>query len=85
MHALFDLDDEKYAEEFNSVGKKVQEAAREYEDRLCANTERGMYNKYSTSLAEKFQEEIRKVFPLYDHIGIIAINEPKFTLKKISV
>lgn len=82
IHFEYSTDNEKYQEIFNQEGKKIIEIIHEYENRLCANTERGKFNKYSTSLAEKFQNEVRKHYPLIDHIGIIV---KKFSLKKISL
>lgn len=58
--------------EFNEVGKKVVEIAREYEDRLCRQSESGGYGKYTAGLAEKFQNELRKLYPLIDNVGIIV-------------
>ena len=88
LHFEYSIDQEKLQEKFNTEGKKVMNVVREYENRLCANTERGMYNKFSTNLAEKFQNEVKKHFPLIDHIGV-KIKTPTaaktlFSLKKIS-
>ncbi|OGM11030.1 hypothetical protein A2Z22_04165 [Candidatus Woesebacteria bacterium RBG_16_34_12] len=70
LHDNYALDQEKWQEEFNLKGEKILEIVREYENRLCANTERGMYNKFSANLAEKFQNEVRKHFPMIDYIGV---------------
>lgn len=97
VHDKYSLDQDKWQNEFNRVGAKILEITREYENRLCANQERGMYNRYSAGLAEKFQNEIRKKFPMYDHIGIKVKNSKQksskpnsganseFTLKKINL
>ncbi len=82
LHNEYGMDQDGLQEKFNEQGKKVMEVVREYENRVCANTERGMYNKYSTNLAEKFQNEVRKHFPLIDHVGLVI---QKFTLKKINL
>ena len=89
LHLDYSIDQDANQEKFNSEGEKVMEIIREYENRLCSNTERGKYNQYSAGLAEKFQDEIRRHFPLIDHIGLI-INKPQtneglFTLKKINL
>lgn len=87
LHDNYSLNPDHFQETYNVEGEKVLEVIREYENRLCANTERGMYNKYSASLAEKFQNEVRLVFPMIDHIGlrIEKDGQPPFTLKKINL
>ena len=82
IHDKYILDENKWQDELNKKGKRVQELVREYEDRLCRNTERGMYNKFSTGLSEKFQNEVKHHFPMIDHIGLIV---EKFSIKKISL
>ena len=81
LHDNYALNPNLYQKEFNAQGEKILTIIREYENRLCANTERGMYSKYSTQLAEKFQNEIRFHFPMVDRIGLII--DPEFTIKKI--
>ena len=85
IHAKYHLDPTTHQKEFNSMGKNIQELVREYENRLCRNTERGMYNKFSSGLSEKFQNEVRKIFPKYDDIGIIVdeVDTGIFNIKKI--
>lgn len=76
-------------EEYNDRGKPVLAIIREYEDRLCRQTESGGYSVYSGNLAEKFWDEIRREFPLVDRIGIIVkkVNvetaDEEFILQKI--
>lgn len=82
LHDKYGLDEEKYQEEFNALGKKALEVVHEYENRVCANTERGMYNKFSGGLAEKFQNEVKKHFPLIDHVGLI-VETPQPTKKRV--
>ena len=90
LHDEYAINQNILQEKYNQQGRNVLEVVREYENRLCSNTERGMYNKYSTSLAEKFQNEVRKSFPYIDHIGL-KTQKPKpayeeaFVLKKIKL
>jgi hypothetical protein len=70
IHDRYALRSDGLQEEFNKKGEKVLEVVREYENRLCANTERGVYNKFSGGLAQKFQDEVRKEFPMIDHVGL---------------
>lgn len=92
LHDEYGLNENGLQDKFNKEGEKIMDIVREYENRLCSNTERGMYNKFSTNLAEKFQNEVRKHFPLIDHIGLKITStrakkdiEDVFTLKKINL
>lgn len=89
LHAQYSLDSEKLQDSFNREGEKILEIVREYESRLCTNTERGKYIKYSSNLADKFQSEVRKRFPMIDHIGleIVKVQSSKvgFAIKRISL
>ncbi len=92
LHDEYGLNENGLQEKFNKEGEKILDIVREYENRLCANTERGMYNKFSSSLAEKFQNEVRKYFPMIDHIGLKVETMPlkskaakDFIIKKIKL
>lgn len=69
IHDKYSLENEKHQSELNHIGEKVQEVIKEYENRVCANTERS-FSQYSANLAEKFQNEIRSIFPMIDFIGV---------------
>lgn len=90
LHKKYETNEDKWQKEFNEKGKIVIDLVQEYENRLCANTERGMYSVYSAKLSEKFRDEIRKIYPMIDHIGIKVVTKktplspPEFNLKKIS-
>ena len=47
LHDEYSLNQNGLQEKFNVEGEKVLEVVREYENRLCSNTERGIYNKFS--------------------------------------
>lgn len=97
LHFEYSINEDAMQEKFNTEGEKVLIIIREYEDRLCRNTERGVYNKFSGGLSEKFQQLVRAHFPLIDHIGLIVsqpnqqpsvateevVDEEPFTLKKL--
>ena len=85
LHDNYALNQGNLQSEFNKEGEKILEIVREYENRLCSNTERGLYNKYSAGLAQKFQDEVRKEFPMIDHVGlkVEVNNDSPFVLKKI--
>ena len=84
LHENYILNPQSQQKEFNTQGEKVLEIIREYENRLCTDTERGVYSKYSAKLAEKFQSEVRAPFPMVDRIGLI-IEKPGFAIKKINL
>jgi hypothetical protein len=88
QHDDYSLNPDKFQETYNEGGEKILEIIREYENRLCANTERGQYVKFSGGLAEKFQAELRKIFPMIDYIGLKTTQKDvpaKFSIKKIHV
>lgn len=79
-HFNYSIDQDKNQEMFNEEGEKILKIIHEYEDRLCKHSEGAGFEKYTSNLAEKFQDEVRSHFPLIDHIGIVV---DKFSLKKI--
>ena len=68
-HDNFVLEPKKYQNEFNQKGREIQDIVRVYENRLCSQSEGSGYGKFSTNLADKFQYEVKKLFPKYDFIG----------------
>ncbi len=70
VHAKYEKNQERNQDEFNRVGKRVVEVIREWENKLCDRTERGVHSKFSSRLAEKFQEEVKTFFPLIDFVGV---------------
>lgn len=75
-------DTDTLQEEYNLAGDKIQKIVKEWEQKLCSQSEKAGYGGYTGNLAEKFHEEILKDFPMYDHIGLIV---KKFSIKKIRV
>jgi hypothetical protein len=81
-HAEYGLDEEAHQEKFNEVGEKVLTVIREWENKLCSQSEKAGFSHYTGNLAEKFQEEIKNHFPLIDHVGIIV---NKFRIDRIKL
>ena len=79
-HFEYSTNEDKYQETFNREGEGILKIIHEWEDKLCKQSEKAGFGKYSGNLAEKFQEEVRSHFPLVDHIGIVV---KKFSLKKL--
>lgn len=80
VHDKYSLDEDTYHEEFNKEGEKLLPIIKDWENKLCMQSEKAGYGGYTGGLAEKFQAEVKKEFPLIDHIGLIV---EKFTVKKI--
>jgi hypothetical protein len=87
IHDLYNLEEEKWQEEFNKQGERVMTIIRHYEDKLCARSEANGYASFTGGLAEKFQEEIRKVYPRIDSVGIVVkySHASDFQIKKINL
>jgi hypothetical protein len=85
IHDRYGLEGEKIQKEFNDLGAKVQAVIRQWEDKLCGRSEGSGYASFTGGLAQKFQDEIRKIFPFIDSVGIIIKEEPAFNLKKINL
>lgn len=86
VHDEYALNQDKLQDEFNKAGEKIMSIVQEWENRLCLQSEKGGYGVFTSKLAEKFREEIKKDFPLFDYIGLRVqktITEPAFVLKKI--
>src|SRR3989304_143803 len=81
IHLKYSGDQDNYQEEFNKVGEKVLVVVRDWENKLCRQSEKAGFGNYTGGLAEKFQEEVKKFFPLIDHVGLII---KPFSIKKIS-
>lgn len=86
LHDEYALNPDGRQEEYNREGEKVLEVVRDYENRLCLQSEKGGYAKFTPVLSEKFQAEVKKLFPLIDHIGLKPeIPQEAFVLKKINL
>lgn len=70
VHDKYSSDTDKYQEEFNREGEKILMTIQEWENKLCLQSEKGGYGKFTAGLAEKFQAEVKKFFPMVDHIGL---------------
>ncbi|MDO8341136.1 MAG: hypothetical protein Q7T59_04120 [Candidatus Woesebacteria bacterium] len=87
LHMKYSLDQDSLQEEFNKEGAKILLIIREWESKLCSQSEKAGFGNYTTNLSEKFMLEIRKSFPLIDYVGVIvkkSIPEKKFGIKKIN-
>lgn len=70
IHDSYTANPPEWQKLFNQYGREVVEIIREHERRLCANSEKGMYGKFSDKLSQKFWDEVRKEFPKIDFVGV---------------
>ena len=82
IHALYGMDQDRWQEKFNKEGEKIVKLVKEWENKLCKQSEKAGYGNYTGTLAGKFQSEVKKEFPLIDHVGLII---KRFTIKKIDL
>ena len=70
VHDLYKSDQDKWKDEFDRLGKPILKIIEETEGLLCMKMEGSGRGKFSSTVAEKFREEIRKYLPLIDLIGV---------------
>lgn len=70
VHDEYLKDPKKWYKEFNKIGSDIQDLMREYENRLCRQSEGAGNSKFTTALSEKFQAEVKKNFPKINFIGM---------------
>lgn len=72
LEEKYNDDPATYQVEFNSEGEKVLRVVRRYENILCGKSESGRYGKFSSNLSEKYWQEIRRLFPHIDSVGVMS-------------
>lgn len=70
LHDKYALDSVQYQAQYNIMGEKIVTIIRDWERRLCRESERGQYGKFSAGLADKFWVLVRKDFPKIDFVGV---------------
>lgn len=70
IHNQYALEPAKWQKLFNQYGAEVVEKIRDYERRLCSNMATGKYGQFSANLSVKFWDEVRKMFPKIDFVGV---------------
>lgn len=69
-HDLYVFNPAKWESQFNADGQPVLDLLRGTERQLCAGMERGGYGAYSSKLAEKFWQTVKKDFSHIDFVGV---------------
>lgn len=70
IHDQYMIDPDKWKDQFNTEGEIIMDIIREWERKLCAHSERGKYGVFSANLADKFWNEVRRIFPKIDFVGV---------------
>ena len=70
VHDEYAADPKTWQTKYNEEGQKVMHVIKRWENNLCSKSEGGKYGKFSSNLADKFWEEVRKVFPKIDYVGM---------------
>ena len=70
IHDEYIKDPKKWQEAFNEKGRQVIPVLARWENMLCSKSESGKYGKFSSTLADKFREEVKVHFPMIDRIGM---------------
>ncbi len=71
LNEHYKTDQKKWQTEFNQVGAQITEIVYLWEKKLCLNTEKGHHGAFSNNLSEKFRNEVKKVFPYFDFVGVV--------------
>ena len=57
LYSKYTKDQDSLQDVYNVEGKKIMEIIHEWENKLCARTEKAGFGNYSTNLSEKFRIE----------------------------
>jgi hypothetical protein len=90
IHDNYALNPQANQDEFNKEGERVLQVIRLWENKLCSQSEKAGYASFTSNLSEKFRQEIKKVFPEIDNIGLVGLttkdnSDKEFVLKKINL
>lgn len=70
VHDGFIENPKKWKEDFNRLGSDILDIVRDYENRLCRQSEGAGNSKFTTALAGKFQLEVKTHFPKINFVGM---------------
>lgn len=70
IHDGYTADPSTWKGMFNDVGGQVVDIIRDTERKLCATMGKGQYSKFTQNLSDKFWNEVRKVYPKIDFVGV---------------
>ncbi len=70
MHDNYVLNPKQWQKQYNEIGEQIVEIIRDWERKLCRESEKGQFSKFSGNLADKFWELVRKDYPKIDLVGV---------------
>ncbi len=70
IHDAYAMNPEAWQKLLNEYGAEVVEIIRDYERKLCIKMGTGKYGQFSQNLSQKFWDEVRKIFPKIDFVGV---------------
>lgn len=70
IHDKYMQDPIKWQTQFNFLGKTIVNIIRIWERKLCQDSERGQFGKFSDTLADKFWNVVRMDYPKIDFVGV---------------
>ena len=70
IHDEYALNPQEWQKLFNQYGSEILDIIRDWERKLLVKMGTGKYGQFSTTVSEKFWDEIRKIFPKIDFVGI---------------
>lgn len=92
LHEKYKLNQDGLQEEFNKKGEAIMTIIKDWENKLCSQSEKAGFGSFTNGLSEKFWTEIRKEFNMIDYVGVIVKKQPSknqpvvaFNIKKISL
>lgn len=70
VHDNYAKDPKTWKSQFNEMGQDVLDIIRRYENMLCSKSQSGGYGKFTTTLADRFHDEVKMHFPKIDSVGL---------------
>ncbi len=70
IHDEYALNPGQWQKIYNEYGGEIMDIVRTYERKLLVKMGAGKYGRFSANLSDKFIEEIRKIFPKIDFVGV---------------
>ena len=65
--------DDKFIDRFQEIGKEVKDILQQGENDLCRQMEKSQHRAYSSKLADKYWDEVRKYFKYIDLVGVKVV------------
>lgn len=70
IHDGYQTNRKQWSQQFHKEGQQLVDIARDWERRLCSGMEKGKNGMFSSKVAEKFWEEVKKQYPMIDRVGV---------------